>query len=360
MTRSRTTAPPSPAVMVSKIDLRYPPDAGFRQLTFRLPPITNPKFFLSIFTNAWRARSASVLFISNPHKEELLFIFLAKTLYRSRLKTFVFDLIMQGTGTRNDQLLTRIKRTLLLAVDVFIFIHKDTSGYEQSYGIPRSRCRYVPFKPNNFDLVDKVTPRDGDYAVALGASQRDYKLLVDAVGGSSIPLKIILPETSIKAHRAHIGYEHLPENVEHIKTPVDRLAWSRYIAESRLVVIPIIPGVIQPAGISVYLEAMLLGKPVVITRGASTEGILNEDLAVTVPPGDPEALRDAVHRVWHDSALRQRLSENGRRYAFSLGDHERLLADLRSEVQRQCPGPRSGVADPIAPARHDARREKRH
>ena len=336
MTRSRPIAPPLTAIMVSKIDLRYPPGEPIRQLTFRLPPITNPKFFLSILTNAWRARSASVLFISNPAKEELLFIFLAKTLYRSRLKTFVFDLIMQGSGARKYRPLTRIKRTLLLVVDVFIFIHKDTSGYEQSYGIPRSRCRYVPFKPNNCDLADKVTPRDGEYAVALGASQRDYKLLIDAIADSPIPLKIILPESSIKAHRGHIGYEHLPGNVEHVKTPVNRLAWSRYIAESRLVVIPIIPGVIQPAGISVYLEAMILGKPVIITRGASTEGILHEDLAVTVPPGDVQALHAAVCRVWNDSTLRQRLSENGRRYALSLGDHERLLTDLRSVIRREC------------------------
>lgn len=305
-------------------------------MTFRLPPITSPKLFLSILTNAWRTRSASALFISNPQKEEMLFLFLVKTLYRNRVKTFVFDLIMQNAGPGNARPLTRLKRKLLGAVDVFIFIHKDTSGYEQSFGIPRSRCRYVPFKANNFDLVDTVTGRDGDYVVALGASQRDYKLLLDAVCGTTIPLKIILPEASISAHRADLGYDVLPENVEHIKTPVDRLEWSRYIAESRLVVIPILPGVIQPAGISVYLEAMALGKPVIITRGASTEDILHENLAFLVPPGDAEALRDAVHRVWNDSALRQRLSENGRQYALSLGDHQRLLADLRFVIHREC------------------------
>jgi glycosyltransferase involved in cell wall biosynthesis len=263
---------------------------------------------------------------------------LIKAFYRSRKKTLVFDLIMQDAGAKNkDRLRVRIRRRLLSAIDVFIFIHKDTSGYEENYDIPHSRCQYVPFKANNFDLMDKVTPIDGDYVVALGASQRDYKLLVDAVAGTPIPLKIILPESSIKAHRAHISHERLPKNVQHIKTPVDRIAWSRYIAESRLVVIPIIPGVIQPAGVSVYLEAMILGKPVVITRGPSTEGILHEDLAVTVPPGNAEALRDAVYRVWNDNALRQRLSENGRRYALSLGDHKRLLADLRAVIHHQRP-----------------------
>jgi glycosyltransferase involved in cell wall biosynthesis len=321
--------------MVSKFDLRFAPGGGTRQLIFRLPRLTSPKFFFSILRNVWRAKSASALFISNPEKEELVFIFLVKALYRSGLKIFVFDLIMQEMGARKDGLLTRVKRRLLAAIDVFIFIHKDVDGYVQNYAIPRSRCRYVPFKANNFDLAEKVIGKDGDYVVALGASQRDYRLLVDSVRGSAIPLKIILPEASIKAHRAHIGYDVLPENVHHVKAPVDRLAWSRYLAESRVVVIPIIPGTIQPAGISVYLEAMVLGKPVVITRGASTEGILDEDLAVLVPPGDVQALRQAVISVWNDGVLRQRLSENGRKYALSLGDHGRLLRDLRSVIQDQ-------------------------
>jgi glycosyltransferase involved in cell wall biosynthesis len=345
MTNPRARTPAIDTIMVSKLDLRYPPCNGTREVIFRLPPLTNPKCLFSILSNLWRAKSASVIFISNPAKEELIFICLAKALYRSRLKTFVFDLIMQDTGVRNGQLLVRLKRRLLRAVDVFIFIHKDTDGYERSYGIPRSRCQYVPFKANNFDLANEVVGKDGDYVVSLGASQRDYKLLIDAIGGSSIPLKIILPEMSVRAHRAHMGYEILPQNVQHVKTPVDRLSWSRYIAESRLVVIPILPGVIQPAGISVYLEAMILAKPVVITRGASTEGILHEDLAVIVPPGNVQALREAVTSVWNDSTLRQRLAENGRRYAMSLGDHQRLLADLRAAIRRQC-SPRGSAPPP--------------
>lgn len=337
MTHYRSPKSRPRIIMVSKINLRYPPDDSTRQLTFHLPSITNPKFFISLLRNAWRANTASVLFISNPQKEDLLLISLVKTLYKTRLKVLVFDLIMQSAGPRSNQLLMRIKRKLLRAIDVFIFIHKDTSGYEQSYDIPRSRCQYVPFKANNFDLADKITTNEGDYVVALGASQRDYRLLVDAIGGSSIPLKIVLPESSAKVHGATIGYKCLPKNVEHVSTPVDRLTWNRYIGESRLVVIPIFPGVIQPAGISVYLEAMALGKPVVITKGASTEGLLHADLAVIVPAGDVQALRNAIHWVWSDDTMRKKLSENGRRYALSLGDHARLLADLRSVIDRQCP-----------------------
>ena len=136
-------------------------------------------------------------------------------------------------------------------------------------------------------------------------------------------------------HNADLGESPLPANVEHLETHDGKLGWNRYMAESRVVVIPILPGVIQPAGVSVYLEAMALGKPVVITRGASTEGILDERLAMLVPPGDAPALRAAIVEVWNDESLRRSLGAAAKAYARSLGDHKRLVADLRDVIQRK-------------------------
>ncbi len=104
-----------------------------------------------------------------------------------------------------------------------------------------------------------------------------------------------------------------------------------------VVVVCIIVGVIQTAGIRVYLEAIILGKPVVITRGASTEDILHKDLAVTLPPGALYALRDAPCRMRGNGALGQCLSEGARKYALSFDDHERLFADLRSVIHTRPP-----------------------
>ena len=120
--------------------------------------------------------------------------------------------------------------------------------------------------------------------------------------------------------------------MQHIGQQVDRLQWSTLIANSRFVVVPLLPGVIQPSGISVYLEAMVLGKPVIITRGASTEGILDESLALVIEPGDSGAMRSAITRLWNDAELRQTLSRNGKHYALGLLDHDRLVTDLRTIV----------------------------
>jgi glycosyltransferase involved in cell wall biosynthesis len=259
---------------------------------------------------------------------------LIKTIYRKRIKTCVFDLVMREPGSIRERFFARIKRRLLRSVDAFIFIHRDTSGYERAYGISREKCVYVPFKANNFDLAKSLVSMDGDYALALGTSQRDYRLLVDAADDLPIRLKIVAPQASVSTHGARLA-DSLPPNIERIDRSVDRIEWNTLIAQSRFVVIPILPGVLQPAGISVYLEAMMLGKPVIITRGTSTEGILDDNLALLVRPGDVDALRRAITRLWNDPVLRSVLSENGKRYALSLGNHDRLLTDLRSAIQRE-------------------------
>ena len=323
-------------VMASKLDLRYPADGPTRQLTFHLTPFTSLKFPISLVKAIWRARSAAAIFVSIPGSGELLLMTLAKAVYGRRITTIAFDLVMREPGSVSERVFARIKRQFLSSIDLFLFIHRDTSGYERVYRIPRERCAYVPFKANNFDLAPSIASTDDGYALALGTSQRDYDLLIDAVRDLPIKLKIIAPPARVAMHGARFGSASLPSNVERIERTVDRIEWSELLARSRLVAIPILPGVLQPAGISVYLEAMILGKPVIITRGSSTEQMLDDSLAVLVPPGDREALRAAITRLWNDPELRSTLSENGKKYALSLGNNERLLADLRSIIQRQC------------------------
>ena len=319
-------------VLTLKFDLRFAPDGDVRQALTSLPALTATGYLPALWRALRLAQTTDLLFVSNPLLPELVFAWLAKLLYGARLQVVVFDLIMRIPANARERLSARIKRVLLQAIDRYVFIHKDTSGYQQHFGVPADRCQYVPFKANNFDLAASVQSSDGDYILTLGASQRDYQTLVDAVTGLDVQLQILLPYASISAHNAKINLATLPANVQHIGQQVDRLQWSTLIANSRFVVVPLLPGVIQPAGISVYLEAMVLGKPVIITRGASTEGILDESLALVIEPGDSGAMRSAIARLWNDAELRQTLSRNGKHYALGLLDHDRLVTDLRTIV----------------------------
>lgn len=323
-------------VFVSMFDLEYPPAGNVCQVQYRLPSAKSPALIPAIIRNLWKVRKGRAIIVSNAKGADLLLIFLSKLLYGRRLTTFTYDLNLRVPRSRWGRLVAHFRRGLLRAVDVFICMHKDVSGYTKHYGILPESCEYIPFKPNNWDLVDSVGVKDGDYVVALGASHRDYRTLLEAVRDVQMPVKIILPRERIKAHNADIGESPFPLNVQHLETHDGRVGWNQYLAESRMVVIPILADAIQPAGISVYLEAMALGKPVVITRGASTEGILDERLAVLVPPANPRALREAIVKVWNDEPLRRHLGAAGKEYARSLGDHKRLVADIRDVIRKKC------------------------
>lgn len=91
----------------------------------------------------------------------------------------------------------------------------------------------------------------------------------------------------------------------------------------------------EPKGVFV-LEAMAEGVPVVQPRrGAFTEMIEKTGGGLLVPPDDPDALAGALHDLWADRALNERLGERGfdgvRRHYDIARSADRLMA-VYSEV----------------------------
>jgi glycosyltransferase involved in cell wall biosynthesis len=67
----------------------------------------------------------------------------------------------------------------------------------------------------------------------------------------------------------------------------------------------------EPKGVFL-LEAMGVGVPVVQPRrGAFTEIVEKTGGGLLVPPEDPEALADALHTLWRDRPLAERLAQLG-------------------------------------------------
>lgn len=64
----------------------------------------------------------------------------------------------------------------------------------------------------------------------------------------------------------------------------------------------------------VYLEANVMGKPVIGSRaGGVPDAVIDGKTGLLVPPGDIAAIADAIERLVNDPALRQRLGEAGQR-----------------------------------------------
>jgi glycosyltransferase involved in cell wall biosynthesis len=74
-----------------------------------------------------------------------------------------------------------------------------------------------------------------------------------------------------------------------------------------------------PSGPTVLLDAMVEGKAVVVTDVGGTRDYADDDQeALLVPPGNVNALAQALSRLWEDSSLRLRLGAAARKRTAAM------------------------------------------
>src|SRR6185312_14637604 len=96
-----------------------------------------------------------------------------------------------------------------------------------------------------------------------------------------------------------------------------RLRWRelrQLYAEARFIVVPLAASV-HASGISSLLEAMAMGKAIIVSDSPGIRGTVEPDVtALVVPCGDDAALRQAIERLWTDDLLCQRLGAAARAF----------------------------------------------
>ncbi len=198
---------------------------------------------------------------------------------------------------------------------------------------------------------------------SAGLEFRDYPTLIEAVRGLDVQVEIAAA-SFWSDHRSISPREHLPPNV-HVSAH-QYLSLRHLYAASRFVVVPLLE-VQNQAGITVILEAMAMGKAVIVsgTQGqtdtvrdrrnqgygrikrAIFPGFLEapdvpEDLrrlptGFYVTPGDPAELRKAITYLLAHPYLADELGRNGRRVVETLMGLDafvsRIVRIIRQERQ---------------------------
>ena len=273
--------------------------------------------------------------VVNCSPADLFDVCLAKLLLpfsRARIVSLDTVLPVPATNTSAARLKLAVKQLLFRQVHLFIEYFRETDGYERHYGIPRQRFRYVPFKINRHERVLRTPTRDDGYVFCGGNTRRDFKTLIEAVRGLSIPVKIVtMNDNIIAGHGSVLDERSLPRNIEVIRHDGSD-SFLDYIAAAKLVALPIRRENISASGIGVYLAAMALGKCVVISEGPAVNGIVPDGAAVIVPPEDPAALRAAIERAVADEDFRMRVAAAGQAYTLSLGGEDQLCQSIAQVI----------------------------
>jgi glycosyltransferase involved in cell wall biosynthesis len=160
---------------------------------------------------------------------------------------------------------------------------EECTTFPATWGIPAERVVYTPFHVTLFDYLD-AEPTPGDYVFAGGDSLRDHGLLLRAVDGLDVPVRIASGKLPAE----------LPPNVTAGRVPHDE--YMRLLLGCRLVVVPLLVRN-RSAGQQTYLNAMALGKPVIVTDAPGVADHVEDGRTGFVVPPDADALRERLRWV---------------------------------------------------------------
>lgn len=275
-----------------------------------------------------RSREADLVIVNcdPPLTMKLAALYLLFPLRRRPI--LAHDVVLRIPRNWKAKLLMPLKRFLLGRVEHFTLHFKMLDGYRQHWNIDESRASYLPFKPNiRYKLDYRVGP-DGDYVLCFGRSERDYDTFFEAMQRvPEIPGAIPKPDfAQFRQHTSRFTWDpsKLPPNVRILEDDGTLPSLLRIMEKAKLVALPIVKNRIAPSGIGTYLNAMLLGKCVVISEGIAASDVLTNGEALLVPPEDPAALAETIRRVWNDDDLRLRTAERGRLYSEACGGEPEL------------------------------------
>ena len=87
------------------------------------------------------------------------------------------------------------------------------------------------------------------------------------------------------------------------------------------------------SGMTVALEAMACGLPVIATATAGMEDYIEDGVTgLLAPPGQPEAVADRIIHVLRDEGVAKRIGLAGRQAVRTRNTSERMVSDLASFI----------------------------
>jgi len=186
--------------------------------------------------------------------------------------------------------------------------NKEAEGLKQIFPNLKDKIRFIPFGVDikffrPIDLIEK------NQILSPGFDPgRDYKLLFSAI--ENIDVKLVLSKSR--------NVDQMTELPHNVKTMF--LSWKNLVleyAKSKIVVIPldISSGKNDAMGTSSLVQAMAMGKAVIVTRTPTTESYIENGVnGILVEPHDCSAMMIAIIDLLKNENKRMLLGANARKF----------------------------------------------
>ncbi|MHB8375714.1 MAG: glycosyltransferase family 4 protein [Dehalococcoidia bacterium] len=231
-----------------------------------------------------------------------------------------------------------------------LVVHSAAQAHRaRSIGFGVAQVALVPYQVDA--TFWQPQPREETCIVSAGQEFRDYLTLMRAVEGRAIDVQVAAG-SHWSSRRATFSEADVPTNVTIARRSYVELR--DLYASARFVVVPLLDVDFQ-AGIITILEAMAMGKCVVVSRTRGQRGVVAgplmrgdeltdigehgwpEATGIYVPPGDAASLRDAIEYLLAEPERARAMGAAGRRQVeagFTVEQFgERLARLIMPDVQ---------------------------
>jgi glycosyltransferase involved in cell wall biosynthesis len=261
-----------------------------------------------------------------------LFVLLQSLLPSRPLPTVMIDCLWYLPSSRIGRWLKAVQLRLeARSVNRFVvWASHEVEGYARAFGLPEEKLVFIPFHVTLTGY--RYTVHEGDYIFSGGNGDRDYATLVRAV--RDLPVPVIVATSNGTA----FGGEPIPDHVQ-----VRRCGHAEFrelMAGASLVVVPMQGGLLHSGGQQTYLNAMAMGKPVIVLdpRGAR-DYITDGRDGIVLDYGDSEELRAAIVRLRARPEVAAALGAAAQAHIhggpYRTEDCMRAVADLARRAARQ-------------------------
>ena len=237
-------------------------------------------------------------------------------LFKPKLVTWFFRLPTSGKwwGLRN----LRFTRYILNGFDGLLCLtQKAATDFAEATDEPKVQT--IPWFADSEIFSPEETSGNGEYFLAVGKTRRDYVSLLEACSRVDSQFRIIAPKEVAQQ-------TPIPSNVQFVETSSDppdaAISYQelkKWYANSIAVLIPLIADPEDTSGYTSLLEAIQMGKPVIMTRSGCLDlDVEKLGIGTFVPPGNADAWVDALNSYQSKNTIPQ---ENFTKARSVYGSH---------------------------------------
>lgn len=186
----------------------------------------------------------------------------------------------------------------------FVYSKYQIEEYSKNFRIDKNKIFFLPYHTTIDEPATEI--KKGDYLFTGGNTARDYKTLIEAVRGLDIKVKIARSDIKLTQDI------DIPENV-YIQS-VSHDEFRRLMQKSWINVVPLCMGSWHKAGQQTFLNAMALGKPVIVTDPEGAKDYIEDGHdGFLVPPNQPEKLKEVIQYLMTNEDFAKNIANNAKK-----------------------------------------------